>query len=439
MPIVGSRRPVALSLGAGVRRNVLVGVLLFVGAFAVRAWGLDQPDQPVFDESHYAFDAYSYLGGTPDLGIPSDPVKIPNEGRWEHPPLAKILIASGEGALGFEPIGWRLPAAVVGSGGVVVVFLLGLCLFERTATAAAAAFFTLLDGLHIVQSRVAMLDIFATTFATIAVLCLLLERRTGASRWRWWGGAALGAAVACKWSMGTFVPLFGLLLVTTARRDRASWRTVAARLTIAGVLAPAVVYVASYTPFWIAHGPDIPAFVELQQRMVLRLHYGEDETPAVPEGYLDVPFASPAWTWPLLLEPIRYVEVANPGVRPERELWAIGNPALWWGHLALFPAILWAAVRRDFPLRVAASGYLLAWAPWLVVGRPTYSYYLVAGVPFMSLAVAGVLSGVRERWRKPVWGAFGAAFVGCSVLFLPLWTAQRLPPWDDALRWLPSW
>ena len=132
----------------------------------------------VWDEQYYVFDAEAYLGGgigQPIEGAP--PVKIADEGTWVHPPLGKWIIALlGVGPIGQRPIGWRLPSAVFGIAGVALLYLLALRLWRSVWWAGLAALLLALDGLHIVQSRIAMLDIFLTTFITAAMLFLVLDR-----------------------------------------------------------------------------------------------------------------------------------------------------------------------------------------------------------------------------------------------------------------------
>jgi dolichyl-phosphate-mannose-protein mannosyltransferase len=427
-----------VDLGAGRKTNLWLLAAVVLVALALRTWGIGYPDSTIFDETFYAIDAYGYLGGTPELGQPGDPVKIANEAQWEHPPLGKLLIAAGEGSLGFGPVGWRLPAVVFGTAGVAIVFLVGLALFERTSVAFASACLTALDGLHIVQSRVAMLDIFAVFFVTSALFGMVLHRRTGSRRCAIWGGLAFGAAVACKWSMLAFGPVVALIFFSTTRRSVP--RGSRARQTVLVLITlPLLVYIGSYAQFWVQHGPALRDFVELQSRMFDRLHHGVAESATKPpDETIPVPtFASGPWEWPLLVSPIEYFRSDD---APPRQVVALGNPVLWWGWLIAVPAVVASVVRRrDAGMTIVVGGYLSAWAPWLLVGRPTYSYYLVAGVPFMALGVAGTVASLHPPIRRPVALLAAALTVAVAVAFWPKWTGAPAPPWSDALQWLPSW
>lgn len=104
-----------------------------------------------------------------------------------------------------------------------------------------------LDGLHIVQNRIAMLAIFLTTFITAGMLLLVLDRkrtwvghpgreglagrveRIFGSPYRLGAGLAFGAAVATKWA-GVFALIFAAGLCTAwvmkapETDDRSRWK-----------------------------------------------------------------------------------------------------------------------------------------------------------------------------------------------------------------------
>src|SRR5699024_10329891 len=107
------------------------------------------------------------------------------------------------------------------------------------AGATIAGLLLAVDFLSVVQSRIAMLDVFVAMFDTAAILFLVLDRDrrpdgsatlvdrlTLGRPWRLLAGASLGAATAVKWS-GAYAALGVVLLV-------ALWE-VAARLDERGV------------------------------------------------------------------------------------------------------------------------------------------------------------------------------------------------------------
>ena len=186
-------------------RSVAVPLIVLAIAAGLRLWGLASPDQPYGDEPYYAFDAAAYLGGGTVGPIGADPpaVRIADEGTWVHPPLGKWIIALlGVGPIGQRSIGWRVPSAVFGIAGVGLLYLLALRLWRSVWWAGLAALLLALDGLHIVQSRMAMLDIFVTTFVTAAVLFLVLDRERMETRRSVAGGLGSSGSSARRIACG---------------------------------------------------------------------------------------------------------------------------------------------------------------------------------------------------------------------------------------------
>lgn len=416
---------------------------------ALRLWALTYPPDLYWDEQHYVFDAEAYIGG--GIGIPvgdPPPVLIADEGTWVHPPLGKWIIALlGVGPLGLRAIGWRLPSAVFGIAGVGLLYFLALELWGSVWRAGLAGLLLALDGLHIVQSRIAMLDIFLTTFITAGMLLLVLDRkRTGStipprggfvgrldrvfgSPYRLGAGLAFGAAVATKWA-GVFALVFaaGLCLAWLVRAGRPRWRslrTVAASF----LLAPLVVYLVSYGAFFYQHGPAIRAFVTLQERM---LQYHLVHTKIQPENSLPL-------TWPALVHPIQYFRESTAGVT--REIFALGNPAVWWTFLALLPVALFAVARRPtWQDAVAFGGYAAMYLPWLAIRRSQFIFYMLPAVPLMCLAVVASLRRLPGRATKIVGPAVAGVVVAAAAAFAPVWLGLPAPAsWLERLRLLPTW
>lgn len=433
------------------RAAVVVPVVLLIVAAGFRLWNLGSPGIAYWDEQHYIYDANAYLGGGYGLDVGTPPaVRIASEGTWIHPPLGKWLIALlGIGPFGLEPVGWRIPSVLFGVAGVLLLYLLALELWGSVWLAGLAGGLLALDGLHIVQSRLAMLDIFAATFITAGALFLVRHRTRGPTRraggriHRWFGsrdlllaGVMFGAAAASKW-VGLFALVFAIALAVVwtfrgsgpgSERNRGRASEVA---TIAGslVVVPALVYLASYGAFFFQHGPAFGDFWTLQVRM---FEYHRDHTKVQPQN-------SAPWTWPLLLHPIQYYGLDS-GDRVLR-IMALGNPALWWGFLALLPVAALTVLRRAcWQDAVAFGGFAALYVPWLFVGRTQFVFYLLPAVPFMCLAVVATI----RRLPRPAGRATAAVLCGAVALaamaYAPLWTGMWIDRgWAGHLRLLPGW
>src|ERR1041385_6308833 len=72
---------------------------------------LQVPSRMAYDETYYVSAARNLL-------------KLEKNSNPEHPPLGKILIASGMAIGGDQAKGWRLASTVAGSFTVVAVFLI---------------------------------------------------------------------------------------------------------------------------------------------------------------------------------------------------------------------------------------------------------------------------------------------------------------------------
>jgi dolichyl-phosphate-mannose-protein mannosyltransferase len=417
---------------ARVRAAVLIPLAVLAVATGLRTWRLSFPDQTIADEAYYAGDAENYLGG----GVAYTPPAfrtIPQENTWVHPPLGKELIALGVGPLGGRPIGWRLPAAVAGIAGVFLVYLLGLSLWRSPGWAGLAALLVAVDGLHIVMSRLAMLDIFLSAFVTAGFLFVVRALAEGDHPGAWderfggrdllLAGSMFGCAIATKWS-GAFPLLVAIAIVVAHRR-----RLAAPALSLIAV--PVGVYCVVYFPYWLAYGPDILGFVRLQGHMLAR------QLGTVSPN----PLASSPWTWPPMLHPLRAFPSAMGSVPPTApRIETVGNPVLWWGFLASLPLVAVSAIRRrDLAARVAVAGYVSLWMPWLLFGRTEYFYYMTPAVPFMALAVVSAIRSMPSHGARVGRGVAAAAVVSAAA-FAPVWLGLAVPAWwFRAIAWLPGW
>ena len=74
---------------------------------------------------------------------------------------------------GDAPLGWRYPSVVFGSLAIVAMYLCGLALFAAQGPALATALLTLLNQMVFVQSRIAMLDVYALAFGLLGIAAFI--------------------------------------------------------------------------------------------------------------------------------------------------------------------------------------------------------------------------------------------------------------------------
>ncbi len=452
------------------RLDWLLLTAVTAGAGIVRLAGLNRPTGFVFDEVFYAQNACRYVVGNSACGIEQLASRA-------HPPLGNWIIGLGIKLFGYDDVGWRVPGAVAGTLTVALVYLLlrRLLMAQVSPTAAsigAAAGAALLAGdfLHLVASRIAMLDASLTFFVVAAVLFAVLDRdraRNGTwpgraaawlqrltlgRPWRLLTGAALGAATAVKWS-GAYlalglIPLILVWEIGARRRDAQGetrrWRTAtwlalreeAPRSIILLGLVPVLIYLASYIGRMPGELIGLPwqegtvwRGIWDHQQAMLRFHTGLVG---------NHPYESPPWTWLLIRRPVAYY-FANDG-SSYREILAMGNPFTWWpAALALIGlTVAWvragADARRPEPVLLIAA--LATYLPWLILAgdrSQVFIWYALPSLPFV-LAAGGVLAARAWRWRvaRAAGTAYAAVVLASFLFFFPVLTALPLQP--DAWR-----
>jgi len=420
-----------------------------------------------------------------------------------HPPGGKWMIALGEQLFGFTPFGWRFMVALTGTLAVLMVARIGRRLFRSTLLGCTAALLLTVDGLAFVHSRTALLDPLLMFWALAAFGALLIDRdRTrhrlagqleairdgrlgpfgrfgpglGLRPWRLAAGAALGMAGATKWSGLWFLAVFGLMTVLW---DVGARRTAGVRRPWVGALvrdaAPAfasvvvvavAVYLASWTG-WFLGGQDAylrdwaeknPGPALLPDALWSLWHY-HHEAWNFHTGLTSFhAYRSNPWGWLVLARPVSYFyedpKLGQSGCGVDQcsqAVTALGTPVIWWAApLALAVLVFLWAGRRDWRAGAILAGVAAGYLPWfLYQDRTVYSFYAVAFVPYLVLALTMclglVLGGPRAAPLRRQWGAAAAgAYVLLAVAnfawLLPVLSAEVIPYAEWARRmWWKSW
>lgn len=437
-------------------RGTRAGVVVFALAALVHLWRLDEPPgalrgpagepEYVYDECFQAFTAHRYSLGDPNawnplagrselLAFARDDVAPNVAYEWVHPPTAKLIMALGIRLFGFTPVSVRLGSAVAGLLVLVCVWRLGARLRGEDC-GALAMLLAAGDGMLFVMSRLAMNDVYLTACVIGAAWALercLNGRRRGSLAL---AGALLSFGLTMKWSAAPL--LVGAAILSAVAM--ASWvpsgsvRRWVIEWVLGFVIAPPALYLASYLPYF-AGGHGLGMFIDLQRQMIFYQTH-------LRAGHA---YASPWWSWPLVVRPVWLYERALDGGRVVT-LYAMGNPILWW---AFAPAMVWAAIRwirwRNAGDGLMLAGFLGAWLPWLVVSRVTFAQYFLPAVPFGALGVASALEELQTRFgRRGSWITSGyvALVVAAFVYFYPIWSGWPVTAGQLAGRhwfWFPSW
>ncbi|MCO6006793.1 phospholipid carrier-dependent glycosyltransferase [Actinoallomurus purpureus] len=507
----GRRRPPSLRqwLSPEVPGGRLLGWLgpLIVTLFAgvLRFWNLGRPRAVIFDETYYAKDAYALLKFGYEHNTVKDADKLllqhpPNLDIWAnggsfiaHPPAGKWMIAVGEWLFGMTPFGWRFSAALFGTLSVLILARVARRMTRSNLLGTAAGLLLAVDGMHLVTSRTAILDIFVMFWILAAFACLVIDRdvsratlaRKIAERgdddglgpfvMHWWlipAGLCLGTATATKWTGLYYIAAFGVLTLVWSMGSR---RAAGVRSPYAGVFAfeaiPAFLSVVvlsaiTYVAWWsgwifnaggwgrgrVASGP-VNAFFQAMPRLwdYHQQMWHFHTTLTVKHDYQSWP-----WNWLVLKRPVAFYYTQPSGCGAStcsREVLDIGTPAIWWVSIVtLLVLAAWWLVYRDWRAGATLLGFLAGWVPWFYYGlnhRTMFLFYATPMLPFMVLSIVltiGLIIGPATA--PPGRRVFGAAVAGAYVLTVlanfyylyPVLAGQILPysSWH-ARMWFMSW
>jgi dolichyl-phosphate-mannose-protein mannosyltransferase len=474
-------------------------LLVTVFGGLLRFWRLGTPRAVVFDETYYVPDAYSILRHGVEYNHGSNVNALLLRGSGNiftgpgeyvvHPPLGKEMIAAGEWLFGLTPFGWRFAVALAGTVSILMTARIARRMTRSTLLGCAAGLLMALDGLELVLSRTAILDIFVMFWVLAAFGMLVLDRDAAAAalaaghpaglRWRRVAaGVFLGLACASKWNGIWYIPAFAALALAwdlAARRaaghpDPAggTLRHDAKWLPVSFGLAPFAAYLATWagwfatgtgydrtwaaangnhTPIWSA----LDSWYQYQKSMYgfsLGLH---DQS-----GYVSRP-----WSWLILGRPVSLFSNCLPhnncgGVpgSTEQEVLAIGTPAIWWASIAALVVCLgWWIARRDWRAGAVLLAIAAGWLPWFWFAwhdnRTEYYFYAIVFLPYLVIAITlclGLIIGpVRAAPGRRAAGAAGAGAYLLLVLanfayLYPVLAAQAIPygAWLQRM-WFHNW
>jgi dolichyl-phosphate-mannose--protein O-mannosyl transferase len=402
-------------------RAAAAGLAIFLLGYFVLLIGIDMPDHPYFDETHYVPAARQLL--QTHFAIPTL--------NLEHPPLAKELMALSIRLFGDNPFGWRTMSALFGALALAGVYLCGLALFGTIRPALWAAAIAALNQMLFVHARIAMLDIFALAFVLWGLAAFMASFRSdGPARpLLYAAGVCLGLATACKWS-GVFawgMCLGVVALVLVLRRWRARfddpqptdwyrgelWPELRMRdWLLCLALVPLTTYLAAWLPIY---GFSPLAIWEAQRRI-----FQDNATLVTPHPYMS------AWpSWPFVVRPVWFLfERAGDGYFSA--VLSLGYPVIFWSAV---PAVLvclrdWIVRRRRDAFLIAAS-YGALYLGWILLPRAVgFSFYYLPAATIASLALAYCFYRSDTRlWLAARWSFLAAAVVG-FVVFLPISAAS---------------
>ena len=396
-------------------------------AFLLRVFNLSIPKGLVFDELYYVDGARDYLKYGVEL----------TEGQSEfvvHPPVGKWLIASGIKIFGDNEFGWRIAAAIAGTLTVYLTAKIAQRIFHENKWATLAAILMALDGLNLVMSRTALLDIFLTLFILLSVNAWLKGNYLAFAVY-------LGLAMGSKWSALYFIVAF-LIIELVLNKNL---------IRILRVGATSVfIYLISWVGWfssdngWDRNSKSNPiASLINYHREMLNFHTGLTE---------DHSYQANPWSWIVMGRPTSFFYEAPKGCGAKscaQEVLAIGTPILWWlGAIALFFLIganlhHFAMRELDLGVLIPFIGIVAGYLPWFFFQeRTVFTFYAIVFQPFLILAIV-LLAKVAYEYNqrlKYLIALFLIVIAINFIYFLPIFTGQ-ITTYDAwfARMWWNSW
>ncbi|MEI8119917.1 MAG: phospholipid carrier-dependent glycosyltransferase [Actinomycetes bacterium] len=416
-------------------------ILIAIASLAIRLINLATPKGFVFDEVYYVDGARDFLkygvevsGSKPEFIV--------------HPPVGKWLIASGIKLFGDNEFGWRFATAIIGTLLILLFARFVHVLFYSPLLTGIGALLMACDGLVLVHSRTALLDLFLTFFALLALFLWYQQRH-------WLAAIAIGLAMGCKWSALYF--LVGMLFVSlykifSQHPSKGLIRPTIMKFIQYGFL-PVAVYVSTWTGWFLSkRGWDrtwstntFASWFHYHSEM-LGFHTGLTEKHS---------YQANPWSWMVMGRPTSFFYESPKGCASDncaQEVLAIGTPLLWWaGTIAVAVVIgfwLRSLVKRtsEPALNVIVLGMAAGYLPWFFFqARTVFTFYAVIFEPFMILAVvycAKLLldSSLKSGISQGLVAAFVTVIFLNFIYFLPIFTGEIIT-YDAWLQrmWMSSW
>ncbi|MGD0405484.1 MAG: glycosyltransferase family 39 protein [Candidatus Bathyarchaeia archaeon] len=417
-----------------------------------------------FDEVYFARSAENYLHN-----------QIPNERT--HPPLGKLIQASGIAVFGDTPFGWRIMGVIFATLMIPLMYLLGKKLFGTWIGGFSAAFLLAFDFMHFTMARIGTADTYVVFFALLSQLFFLIYfMNVVKNGWKtdvlplFLAVIFFALGFSTKWftvfgAVGMLALLAALRLRDIAKlKGSLSQKYVAffdypVFLLLGFICLAVVIYFVTYIPDMLA-GDSFITILHLQNVM-LSFH----------SSSLTDPSSAPWWSWPFMfrLDGVnvpKWFDITYLPNNVDSTISAFGNPAVWWiGFVCIlmltgmviyesgFAEKVWkrlsgqklrksiSSKKWDLPAVFIIVIFFFSWLPYILISRATYIYHFYLSVPLLCLAITYFINKYwNMRAGKVAAIAIFAAAVIMFIVFYPVISGMPVSTsYIHNLKWFPSW
>lgn len=452
---------------------IAFGVIMFL-AIITRFWQLEAFPMPIFDEFYYVTMTQQYLAGTSFADV--------------HPPTVRFIftivgVLAGATATdrfddpsqhygSYPYLPMRVATALAGVALVAWLMLLAKEVTQSSFVGLLVGFLAVFENMLLLLSRYIVPEIFLLLFGVMGLWAFLRSQRAELGQkkrliWLLLTGLCFGLSLGTKLYGGLFLAMAWYLFFTEYCRTSLPWTQAIVFL----IMLPALVVIllmgihfSLLTPegpvLNVIGSPDerfntIPAFETVRQYNPLINFgpYGQRVGQLVIDTLFGVLYtftghfhdfssttlSSPWWSWLVLLKPFTLFYEAYNG--SWRVLYLIGNPAIWWGGLALLGLFLYyrwyMPAWRSLDVFVFGFGFnLLVFA---LLPRPLFIYHYLPSLLCLIVISASVLTHLYRSSPKTLCTLLFLV-IGCWVWFAPLTYGWQMNTKDIQLRqWLPTW
>ena len=394
-------------------------------------------DETYFDEIYFVRTADNYLN-----------FQHPYE--WTHPPLGKLIIASGISIFGYNPFGWRIMGVIFATLMIPIIYFIGKILLQSWIGGTTAATLLTFDFMHFTLARMATVDTFVIFFSILSQLCFLIYlKKVRSIGWKdastrplFFAFIFFSLGFATKWIAiyGFIAQMVILSLIRLNEilkiKEESLYDKIILFLEhpynkiIEFSLIAVFIYFLTYIPDILISRTILDVF-GLQGGM-LSYHSGLD---AVHE------FSSSWWSWPIILRPL-WLDVTYLANSMKSTIVLLGNPSVWWIGFALtIVTTVISFLKKRINSIFIATFFFVQWIPYALISRITFLYHFYINIPILCLASAYIINKYwNKKWVKAVAIVFFLLVIVLFVYFYAVISGVPAPiSWIDSLKWLPGW
>ncbi len=395
----------------------VIVAFLFILILATRFYGLKHPEWKVFDEIYYTDFAQKHLSGGEYFDV--------------HPPMGKLFISQGIRFFGDNPLGWRVSEAFIGVFCVILIYSISQKLFKNKYISLISLFLSLCSTMLLVESRLALINIFIVFFILSTVYLFFLWKETKNNYILFLSGICFSYALLVKWSaLYIFFPLLAYLLIDPETRKLFYQEFIIKWYNLAILLMLSVT-----TYFVIFQLTDISQFSLFDwHAQAFGFHKNLTQTH---------PYASKWYTWLLMIRPIciEYKDLDNGGKIVG--ILQIGNLAIFWTSIVAIIYAIFRFFKNEknknilFFIVISIFSFLL---PWVFISRISFLYLFLPAVPFLIILVSWfVYNLLRTKYNIIGFIILLLAF-SWFVYFFPIVVGMPVTKEQYQQRmWLKTW